>query len=78
MFAKCLLTAALMVASQPALAQQLPSAGSQLQQIPPTSAPQKAAPAVRIERSASASEPVAGGATAVSYTHLTLPTKRIV
>ncbi|MDB5778819.1 MAG: peptide transporter, partial [Polaromonas sp.] len=43
---------ALLALSQAALAQQLPSAGSQILQIPPAPAPQKAAPALRIEPSA--------------------------
>lgn len=43
---------ALLALSQGLFAQQLPSAGSQIQQIPPAPAPQKAAPAIRIEPSA--------------------------
>lgn len=41
---------ALLTLSQSVLAQQLPGAGSQIQQLPPVPAPQKAAPAVRIQQ----------------------------
>jgi hemolysin activation/secretion protein len=44
-----LLPFALLALSQSIFAQQLPSAGSQLQQIPPAPVPQRAAPAIRIE-----------------------------
>jgi hemolysin activation/secretion protein len=63
MFRKSLITAALLVSSQTALAQQAPSAGTQLQQIPRAPAPEKADPNIRIERSSSLSQPAAGGAT---------------
>jgi len=46
-----LLPFALLALSQSVLAQQPPSAGSQIQQIPPAPVPQKAAPALRIEPS---------------------------
>lgn len=45
-----LLPLALLALSQSVLAQQLPNAGSQMQQIPPTPVPQKAPPEIRIER----------------------------
>ncbi len=45
-----LLPFALLVLSQSLLAQQIPSAGSQLQQIPAAPTPQKAPPEIRIER----------------------------
>ncbi len=63
MFKKSVMTAALMATSQAALAQQAPSAGTQLQQIPPTPAPERAEPEIRIERPTSLTEPVSGGAT---------------
>ncbi|MFZ2293469.1 MAG: ShlB/FhaC/HecB family hemolysin secretion/activation protein [Polaromonas sp.] len=44
-----LLPFALLALSQSLYAQQLPGAGSQIQQIPPAPVPQKAAPAIRIE-----------------------------
>ncbi|MDP2034781.1 MAG: ShlB/FhaC/HecB family hemolysin secretion/activation protein [Polaromonas sp.] len=47
--AKGVLPVALLVLSQQLLAQQLPGAGSQFQQLPPTPAPQKAAPEIRIQ-----------------------------
>ena len=46
-----LLPFALLAFSQVVLSQQPPSSGSQLQQIPPSPAPQKAAPTIRIEPS---------------------------
>ncbi len=46
-----LLPFAFLALGQTVFAQQLPSAGSQIQQIPPAPIPQKAAPAVRIEPS---------------------------
>lgn len=45
-----LLPIALLALSQSVWAQQIPSAGSQLQQIPPSPAPSKAAPAIQIEQ----------------------------
>lgn len=45
-----LLPLALLALSQSVLAQQLPNAGSQMQQIPPTPVPQKAPPEISIER----------------------------
>src|SRR6185437_15244720 len=39
----------LLTLSQGALAQQIPGAGSQLQQLPPTPVPQQSAPDIRIE-----------------------------
>ena len=42
---------ALLALGQTVFAQQLPSAGSQIQQIPPTPIPQKTAPVIRIEPS---------------------------
>ncbi|MFM9428620.1 hemolysin activation/secretion protein [Variovorax sp. GrIS 2.14] len=46
-----LLPFALLALSQSVLAQQLPSAGGQIQQIPPAPIPQKGAPTIRIEPS---------------------------
>ncbi|WP_349280000.1 ShlB/FhaC/HecB family hemolysin secretion/activation protein [Polaromonas hydrogenivorans] len=51
MFKNNLLPLALLALSQGVLAQQPPSAGSQIQQIPPAPVPQKMAPAIRIEPS---------------------------
>ena len=50
-FKNKLLPFALLVLSQSLFAQQLPSAGSQIQQIPPAPVPQKAAPIIRLEPS---------------------------
>ena len=44
-----LLPLALLAISHQAFAQQLPGAGSQIQQIPPTPVPQRAPPEIRIE-----------------------------
>ena len=49
MFKNKLLPFALLTLSQSIFAQQLPSAGSQIQQIPPVPTSQKVAPAIRIE-----------------------------
>lgn len=49
MFKTPLLPFAVLIFSQAAFAQQLPSAGSQLQQIPPAPSPQQVAPAIRID-----------------------------
>ncbi|MDO8903598.1 ShlB/FhaC/HecB family hemolysin secretion/activation protein [Hydrogenophaga sp.] len=49
MFKIPLLPFAVLILSQAAFAQQLPSAGSQLQQIPPAPSPQQVAPAIRID-----------------------------
>jgi hemolysin activation/secretion protein len=51
MFKTNLLPFALLALSQSLLAQQPPSAGSQLQQIPPSPVPQKSAPSIRLEPS---------------------------
>ncbi|MDB5869331.1 MAG: Polypeptide-transport-associated domain protein ShlB-type [Polaromonas sp.] len=59
MFKNKLLPFALLALSQSLFAQQPPSAGSQLQQIPPSPMPQKAAPAIRIEPSAAPASPAA-------------------
>ena len=48
---------ALVALSPGVFAQQLPSAGSQIQQIPPAPTPQKSAPALRIEPSAAPATP---------------------
>jgi hemolysin activation/secretion protein len=48
---------ALLALSQSLFAQQLPSAGSQIQQIPPAPTPEKAAPAIRIEPVAAPASP---------------------
>lgn len=61
MFKTGLLMAAVLTTSSTALAQQLPSAGGQLQQIPPPAAPERAAPDFRIERSTALVGPVPGG-----------------
>ena len=50
---------ALLALSPGVFAQQLPSAGSQSQQIPPAPTPQKAAPVIRIEPSAAPATPAA-------------------
>jgi hemolysin activation/secretion protein len=63
MFKVSVTTAALLCFGQAALAQQTPTAGTQLQQIPPRPTPQKAEPGITIERSTSPSEPIEGGAT---------------
>jgi hemolysin activation/secretion protein len=63
MFKVSVTTAALLTLSQAALAQQAPSAGTQLQQIPPQPLPRKAEPGITVERSTSPSEPIEGGAT---------------
>lgn len=52
----------LLTLSQSLLAQQIPAGGSQLRQLPPVPAPQKAAPEVRIEE---ATAPAAAGADSV-------------
>ena len=57
MFKNKLLPFALLALSQSLFAQQLPSAGSQMQQIPPSPVPEKAAPAIRIEPSATPVSP---------------------
>ena len=49
MLKNCLVPYALLALSQGVFAQQAPTAGSQLQQIPPPPAPQKVPPAIRIE-----------------------------
>ncbi|WP_029527303.1 ShlB/FhaC/HecB family hemolysin secretion/activation protein [Polaromonas glacialis] len=56
---------ALLALSQGIFAQQPPSAGSQLQQIPPAPMPQKAAPAIRLEPS---TEPATPASDAVKIT----------
>ena len=53
-----LIALALLMASQAAMAQQRPTAGEQLRQIPPAPTPPKAAPSIRIERGTA---PLAGG-----------------
>ena len=45
-----LITLAILALSQGAFAQNLPSAGAQIQQIPPAPMPQKAAPEIRVEQ----------------------------
>ncbi|MDB5744118.1 MAG: Polypeptide-transport-associated domain protein ShlB-type [Polaromonas sp.] len=65
MFKIKLLPFALVALSQGVLAQQPPSAGSQLQQIPPAPVPQKMAPGVRIEPS---SAPATAATDAVKIT----------
>ena len=62
MFKNNLLPFALLALSQGIFAQQPPSAGSQIQQIPPAPVPQKMAPAIRIEPS---SAPATAGSDAV-------------
>ncbi|WP_426148721.1 ShlB/FhaC/HecB family hemolysin secretion/activation protein [Polaromonas sp. DSR2-3-2] len=53
---------ALLALSQGVFAQQPPSAGSQIQQIPPAPTPQKAAPALRIEPATSPATPASDAA----------------
>ena len=65
MFKTKLLPLALLALSQGAFAQQPPSAGSQLQQIPPSPVPPKAAPGIRIEPSAA---PASAASDAVKIT----------
>jgi hemolysin activation/secretion protein len=62
MFKNKLLPFALLALSQGIFAQQPPSAGSQIQQIPPAPAPQKAAPAIRIEPSTAPATPASDAA----------------
>ncbi|MEO8013908.1 MAG: ShlB/FhaC/HecB family hemolysin secretion/activation protein [Polaromonas sp.] len=57
MFKNKLLPLALLALSQTGFAQQPPSAGSQLQQIPPSPAPQKIAPTIRLEPSSAPATP---------------------
>jgi len=57
MFKTKLLPFALLALSQSLFAQQPPSAGSQLQQIPPSPAPQKIAPTIRLEPSSAPATP---------------------
>ena len=52
-----LLPLALLALSQGALAQDIPGAGSQLRQVPPTPTPLPVTPQIRIEEAAGASEP---------------------
>ena len=54
-----LLTAALFALSQSAFAQSPPSAGGQIQQIPPAPVPQKAVPEIRIEHGVAPATPAA-------------------
>ena len=54
-----LVTAALLALSQSAFAQTPPSAGGQIQQIPPVPMPQRAVPEIRIEQGAPAAAPAA-------------------
>ena len=57
MFNPKIIPFALLALSQSLFAQQLPSAGSQIQQIPPAPTPEKAAPAIRIEPVAAPASP---------------------
>ena len=57
MFTNKLLPFALLALSQSLFAQQPPSAGSQIQQIPPSPVPQKIAPIIRIEPSSAPATP---------------------
>lgn len=65
MFKTKLLPFALLALTQGAFSQQPPSAGSQLQQIPPSPVPQKAAPGIRVEPSAA---PASAASDAVKIT----------
>jgi len=56
-----LLTIALFAVSPEAVAQQPPTAGGQIQQIPPSPMPQKAVPDIRIERNERQSAPLPDG-----------------
>ena len=62
MFKNKLLPFALLALSQGIFAQQPPSAGSQIQQIPPAPTPQKAAPVIRIEPSTAPATPASDAA----------------
>jgi hemolysin activation/secretion protein len=68
-----LITMALLATSQAAIAQpQLPSAGGQLQQIPPPPAPEKVAPDLRVQRRAEPSDSAAiGPSIRVNVLHVT-------
>ena len=61
MFRKKLLPLALLTVSQTVFAQQAPSAGSQIQQIPPSPVPQKAAPKISIEPGSPSAAPASDG-----------------
>ncbi|WP_404712190.1 ShlB/FhaC/HecB family hemolysin secretion/activation protein [Sphingomonas sp. MMS24-J13] len=66
------IAAALLVVSQGAMAQQPPTAGQQIQQIPPAPVPDRAAPDIRIERGAAPLAGVAAGAKArIATLHVT-------
>jgi len=71
-----LLPFALLALSQSLFAQQLPSAGSQLQQIPPSPVPQKAAPGIRIEPG-SALASAASDAMKITVNHLQVSGARL-
>jgi hemolysin activation/secretion protein len=73
MYKYSVITAAMLAAGgQAASAQQAPSAGTQLQQIPPAPAPPKVDPQIRIERAGSSDQPLEGGATVrVDSLHVT-------
>ena len=62
MFKNKLLPFALLALSQSLFAQQPPSAGSQIQQIPPSPVPQKIAPTIRIEPSSAPATPASDAA----------------
>ncbi|ART47096.1 peptide transporter [Acidovorax carolinensis] len=76
MFKNKILPFALLALGQTVFAQQLPSAGSQIQQIPPTPIPQKTAPAVRIEPS-SAPATEASDAAKIMVNHLQVTGARV-
>ncbi|WP_228778520.1 MULTISPECIES: ShlB/FhaC/HecB family hemolysin secretion/activation protein [unclassified Polaromonas] len=59
---KTLLSLAMLALSQGLLAQQLPGAGSQIQQLPPVPVPQKAAPEIRIQEGATPGKAAPGTA----------------
>jgi hemolysin activation/secretion protein len=65
MLRSSLLTVAVLAASQSAFAQQLPSAGSQTQQIPPPSLLQRSIPEIRIERAGTQPNPEPAGVAVV-------------
>jgi hemolysin activation/secretion protein len=60
---KTLLALTMLVLSHDLLAQQLPGAGSQIQQLPPVPVPQKAAPEIRIQEGSAPGKAAPGTAT---------------
>ena len=72
MYKYSIIAAAMLTTGQAASAQQAPSAGTQLQQIPRAPAAARADSEIRIERADAPAEPLAGGATVrVNLLHVT-------